>query len=260
MMGKTVTLAFLFLFFVGCNSVPYQKETITGTLREGQVAFLKGEYEKSSAIFKYLVEKDGSAESYYWLGRSLLGEGEYQEARKAFSKAASLYEDTYMKAQALFGEANASYFDGDYEAAAESYRKLSQSYPDKVPSEEVLVRWGKACQRAGLWDDASEVFKRLYREAATTDRIEFAEEGLRFCELRSFVIQVGVFENNISAQEVLERMVKLGYNDSRIEKLSRGGKSVFAVWVGSFSTYREACVALSRIRGAHQIEDALVKP
>jgi|GEM_PF-3363858 len=251
---------FIFCFLFGCNSVPTTSDRIAGSIEEGKIAFLRGEYEKSSAIFRYAVETEGSATAHYWLARSLLAEGKYQDARKEFLAVVESSDDSYIKAQALRGAADSAYFDGDYESAVEHYRELVQRYSDKVYSEEVLIRWGKSCQRAGLWDDAASVFKKLRQRAPTANEIEIAEEGLKFCSLRCFVIQVGVFENKFSAEEVLERMKKLGYNDARIEELRRGGEPVFAVWVGRFETYRSACVALSRVRGVHQVEDAIVKP
>lgn len=246
----------------GCVSQPPAAPTMEASIEEGKVAYLMGEYAKACAIFRHAVQNDGGAEASYWLARSLLARGEYADAERMFDRAAELFRDSFMKAQAMLGAANAAYFNGDYRNAAERYRRLAQSFSDRILMTEVLVRWGKSCQRANLWDEAETVFKHLRQQAPTLNELDIAEEGLLFCseDMRFFVIQVGAFGTEEAAKDVAQRMRASGYSNVTVGRLSRSGRTIFAVWVGCYSTYREASLALSKIRGVERIEDAIIKP
>lgn len=258
--GVRVYVAVLLLY--GCVSQPPTAPAIAAPMEEGKVAYLKGEYVKATAIFRYAVQNDGGADAHYWLARALLAKGDYAGAQEEFDRAVELFDEPFMQAQAMLGAANAAYFDGDYENAAKRYSQLVASHSKHIVITEVLIRWGRASQRANLWDEAEDVFKRLRLQAPTLNELNLAEEGLKFCSenMRHFVVQVGAFENRSSAEELRKRMVESGYKDARIGELSRDGKTIFCVWLGRFKTYREASVVLSKIRGVEKIEDAIIKP
>jgi len=261
-MNRYIWLCIITAVSAGCVSQPPAAPTMEASIEEGKIAYLMGEYAKACAIFRHTVKNDGGAEASYWLARSLLARGDYAEAEEMFDEASELFEDSFMKAQAMLGAANAAYFNGDYRNAAERYRRLADSFSDCIVMTEVLIRWGKSCQRGGLWDEAERVFKHLRQQAPTLNELDIAEEGLLFCseDMRFFVVQVGAFGTEEAAKEVAERMKAAGHSDVRVGELSRSGRTIFAVWVGRYKTYREASLALSRIRGAERIEDAIIKP
>lgn len=126
-----------------------------------------GDLQGAASSFAEIVDKYGgqSAGEYsrYFLGRSLLAQGRFEEALDAFEQyIGKADEGAPFRGAATIGKASSLEGLHNYLAAAELLERLSQTLDEEDPRlPEVMFRAGRDYERGGSRDKARELFSRV---------------------------------------------------------------------------------------------------
>ncbi len=141
-----------------------------------------GDLQTATTSFKQIADKYGRSAngefSRYFLGKSLLAQGKYDEALQAFDKYLSKSaEDAPFKTAAIIGKATCMQELRNFAPAAEALEELSQTLDKKDPRYvDVLFGAARAYEKSGSRDKAVEFYRKVADEAtgAVRDRASIA--------------------------------------------------------------------------------------
>ena len=136
----------------------------------------------AAASFAQIADKYGSHNtgelSRYFLGKSLLAQGKYEEALEAFDRyLGKNSEDAPFKAAAAIGKATCMEALHNFSPAGEKLEQLSRTLDEKDPRYlDVLFQAGRNFEKAGSRDKAIELYRRVAEKAtgALKDRASVA--------------------------------------------------------------------------------------
>jgi len=101
--------------------------------------------------------------SYLGLGRCYLAKGKDTEALSALEEALKSHEDNIAGAYARFEIGNLRYKMGEYEEAAKAYTMVAILYEDKDLCPQALFKAGESFRKAGMPEKSTEMFKELVK-------------------------------------------------------------------------------------------------
>jgi TolA-binding protein len=144
---------------------------------EQQLALAMSQYnardvQGAASAFAAIVDKYGGQTageySRYFLGKSLLAQGKYDEALGAFDGyIGKVGEEGPFYAGAVIGKASSLEGLHNYGAAADLLERLSQTLNEEDPRlAEVLFRAGRDYERSGSRDKARELFGKVAETAS----------------------------------------------------------------------------------------------
>ncbi len=128
--------------------------------------------------------------------------------------------------------------------------------PDKPPADLLRYRYALSLQRDARWRDARLEFASVRRRHAGSTLAQHAQRMLDWPH-DYYAIQCGAFRDRASASSMAARLKRSGLSGS-VESRTRGGESLFTVYVGQYRRYAEALDALASAR--RQVKDAFVAP
>lgn len=128
----------------------------------------------AAASFAQIAKKYGSHNSgelsWYFLGKSLLAQGKYEEALDAFNRyLGKSGEDAAFKAAAVIGKATCMEALHNFSPAGELLEQLSRTLDEKDPRYlDVLFQAGRNFEKAGSRDKAIDFYRRVAEKATGT--------------------------------------------------------------------------------------------
>lgn len=128
----------------------------------------------ATASFKQIADKYGSTAggeiSRYFLGKSLLAQGNYDEALQSFDRYLSKSpKDAPFRSAATIGKATCMEGLRNFAPAAEALEELSHTLDKKDPRYlEILYQTGSDFEQAGSRDKAVELYRRVATDATGT--------------------------------------------------------------------------------------------
>ncbi len=128
-------------------------------LQEGQILFIIKEYAQAQAAFERALELESSrAESYVWLGKSLVAQEKFAQARECFSLA----REAGHLADIGIDEAACDIQCGDYETAK---KRLQESLADNQPNAQIY----EMLAFIALYEREFSTAETLFRKALQVD-------------------------------------------------------------------------------------------
>jgi tetratricopeptide (TPR) repeat protein len=212
--------------------------------------------EKLTAFLRDFPDCHESAEAYCL--RSLCNV-ELKRRAKAESDAQTcvkLAQDSTVKANAHATLATLLYEDGKTDQALDHYSAALKVLPDKPPADLLRYRFGICLQRAGRWQDARREFASVYQRYPNSDLAPHARR-LYGWSVDGYAIQAGAFRESDAASDLNQQLRRVGL-PSRVDRVARSGEWLHTVYVGNYTTYREATSALPVVRRV--VRDAFVMP
>lgn len=193
------------------------------------------------------VSNKQQAESLYWLGLSLLGAGDPAKAKQYFELVRKDDSKTGLADEAALGFADCLREEGKYSAALSEYRRIASRYrrSDWLPC--ALYGAGVCLEKLQKRSEALEVYSQLASEfsasfeaAVVRERVASKRKAeVETAEASVFTVQLGAFSEETNAHSLAARLREKGVTDVRIVKKERGGRILYMVHLGEFST-REA--------------------
>ncbi len=128
--------------------------------------------------------------------------------------------------------------------------------PNKPPADLLRYRYAMSLQREARWRDARTEFTSVLRRHPGSVLAQHAQRMLDWPH-DYYAIQCAAFRDRASASKFASQL-KRSHSTASVEARSRGGESLFTVYVGQYRRYAEALDALRSVR--RQVKDAFVAP
>jgi tetratricopeptide (TPR) repeat protein len=196
------------------------------------------------------------AEAYYLRGMARVQQKQYASAEADFQRALenSKRKDLTAKVHAIMG--SVAMIQDKPGKAVEHYRQAIVGLEEHPPKDEIYYRYAIALQRIGQWDEARLCLARVVDGYPTSAYAPLAKRRLSWPG-RFFSIQCGMYSQAAYADQHVGRLRQSGMNARRSMTIV-GSEPRYVVYVGRYSTYRDACIDLARVRAV--VKDAVVVP
>ncbi len=239
-------IIFALLLAAGCAGTPKAEERLLANQLEViKITFLKGETQRAIDYARaYMLTSRGleRAEAMLILGKALLAEKQYGEARSYFKQI--LLENPRklpFRDQAEMGVADSFFLAGNFEVAARLYEEIPSAFPASPAIPTAYYNLVLACQKLGRFTQA----QSYAHELETRYPKSFEAERLRQGEVEindSWGVELGASYDLSTAQRLRDTLVGQGYR-AYIHRARSGSDTVFEVRLGGFRARTEAELA-----------------
>ncbi|MEW6102100.1 MAG: SPOR domain-containing protein [Candidatus Omnitrophota bacterium] len=215
---------------------------------------LKGNYKEAinegEKILAGTRKDDASDELYYLLGLSYLKDGNYLRASDIFEIILKELNSSRFKEQAKIGLADTYLLRQDFNGAEAIYKELLSQNPGTKYKAVIFSRLSRVGFKKGDPEMGKEYRDKLKQEFPKSFEAKLSEESGPLIEDTSgvyFTVQVGVFNSNVNAQNLAEKLALKGYA-SFIEETLLNEKKSYRVRVGKLKTLKEAKELENKLR------------
>lgn len=245
-------LALVLSFAVaGCAGGPKLQEErlLRNQLEVIKATFLAGDTQRTIDYAKtYILKARGleRAEAMLFLGRALLAQKEYGEARSYFKQI--LIERPRklpFRDQVEMGIADSFFLAGNFEVAARLYEEIPSAFPDSPAIPTAYYNLVLACQKVGRFTQAASYAQELrsrYPKSFEAERLSRGEVEVN----PSWSVELGVYYDLSSAQALRDTLVGKGYR-AYIHRSRSGSDTLFEVRLGGFRARTEAELVASEL-------------
>lgn len=257
-MGFRLMAAVGALLGVACNLPPSHMDLKRVVKAESD--YRNQRYEEANqtltAFLRDFPESKESAEAYCLRALCNVKLNNKARAEADAQTCVRLASDSTVKANAHATLASLLYESGKTDQALDHYGAALKVLPDKPPADLLRYRYGICLQRAGRWQDARREFASVYQRYPGSDLAPHAKRLYNW-DIDGYAIQAGAFRESGSASELNQQLRRQGL-PSRVDRIARSGEWLHTVYVGNYTTYREATNALPVVRRV--VRDAFVMP
>lgn len=184
----------------------------------------------------------------YWLGLALEEAGDVAKARQHFEAVKVDDAGTGLAELATLALGDCLRTQGNYSAALSEYMQVVTTHSNSNWLPCALYGAGICFDKLGRQSEAGEVYARLRREfpgsfEATIVRVRTkGAPGERVVakEARSYMVQLGAFSQETNANGLVGLLTDEGVADVKIVQEERGGRVLYIVGLGDFSTKEAA--------------------
>jgi tetratricopeptide (TPR) repeat protein len=248
----------------GCNSAPIvDTATARNAFEKAKRQYVEGDYRSAQVAFQTFrngqTEAARIAEGYYWESMCLLAQREFADARSKFESGLRSNPDGWLKVYTLCGLGESLIGLGLFAEAREAYLEALEMSQEDIRLDHVLLRLATCAQRLNKWDEAEDYLNRILVETPQSRFADQAKEKLQYGKKRFFTVQVGAYKEPGAARKRAAELKKENL-EPFVGQIERGGETLHCVWIGKFDSWEEAILAMQRIRGQAQVDDAIVKP
>ena len=191
------------------------------------------------------------AEAEYLIGTALLGQSDFENAKKHFEISISETEDRTLKAYAMLGRANCNLELKNYHLASRQYHWIETMYRDVkgLPQDEVLYKLGLSTKRAGFPDTADYWFNQVVELYATGPFADLAKkENTKFNPTDDkkplvYTLEATSYFDQKKADADADALRAKGYRDVEVVPSTSQNLNIFEVHVGKFYNHNDAARA-----------------
>jgi TolA-binding protein len=141
----------------------------------GRVAFDRGQYREAAAIFAALAENSSlAAQVAYWLPKSELRDGKFDDAAERLSKAIDVHADSKLLPEMRYDLAVALLRSGKDEAAAEALAAFRQHHAKHRLAADALHLLAGVAHRLARYDDSQKHCRALLERYPEHAQVEAA--------------------------------------------------------------------------------------
>jgi tetratricopeptide (TPR) repeat protein len=263
--GKTaIALALACIAFIGCNSAPIVDDITAGdAFEKAKRRYIEGDYGAAQVAFQTFRNGQTNpakiAEGYYWEGMCLLAQREFADARAKLELGLKKNPEGWLRAYTLSSLGESLIGLGMFTEARKAYLEALESAGDDIRLDHVLLRLATCAQRLNQWEEAEQYLNRLLSDAPGSRFADQAKEKLQYGKKRFFTVQIGAYKEPEAARARAAELKKDGL-EPFVGQIERSGETLHCVWIGKYDKWEDAILAMQRIRGQVQVEDAIVKP
>jgi tetratricopeptide (TPR) repeat protein len=192
----------------------------------------------------------------YIRGLSHARSGKRARAYTDLRAAAAQSDDAQVVWRSEFALGELSFEDGDWAAAKRRYSAAVGAMRPIPPMDRGLYRLAVSAQRLGEWEQGRGHFELLVRRFPRSPLAGSARRILHYAP-RYFTLQCGAFAVSKNA-DALKRQLAREDISAVVRREVRGGRRLYIVYAGRYSTYADAQRGLTEIR--RQVPDAVIWP
>lgn len=243
---------------LGCSPIPTDRDLKQVVKAESD--FRNHRFKEADAtltgFLREFPEHPDSAEAYCLRALCNVELNRKAKAQSDAQWCVRLAKNSTVKANAHATLATLLYETGKTDQALDHYSAALKVLPDKPPADLLRYRYGICLQRAGRWQDARREFASVYQRYPGSDLAPHARR-LYSWSVDGYAIQAGAFRESSAASDLNQQLRRSGL-PSRVDRIARSGEWLHTVYVGNYTTYREATNALPVVRRV--VRDAFVMP
>lgn len=256
-LARVTILGVASVLATGCNSLTPQQRM---WLREGQRAYDRKHFSEAIRMTSLFVADGGdgpeAGRALYIRGLSHARSGKRSRAYADLRAAAGQSDDTDVIWRSEFALGELSFEDGDWAAAKRRYSAAVGAMRAIPPMDRGLYRLAVSAQRLGEWELGLRQFEMLVRRFPRSALADSARRILSYGP-RYFSLQCGAFAVSKNA-DALKRQLARENISAAVRREVRGGRRLYIVYAGRYSTYAAAQRGLTKIHS--QVPDAVIWP
>lgn len=214
----------------------------TLTIADVHSAFMQKDYAKTSELAQTLAEQardsQEKAEAFYYAGLSDLWLGKYLSARRMIQQSLDAKPSKSLQDMASLALVDTYYMEGDYKKSL----RLAEDFLDGHPKSDFLslayLKIARSHLKLANWKKGREYLQEIVKKFPNSPERFYVEQLLD--ENQFFAVQVGSFQDRVTAEGTVNELQKKGEYAYIVETTSQDGKKFFRVRVGKFQQFEEA--------------------
>ncbi len=219
------------------------------TIVDVHASFMQKDYAKTKELAQALAAQtefvQEKAEAFYYAGLSDLWLGKHQSARQLIQQALNGQPTKNIQDMASLALIDSYYMEGDYQKSL----RMSQNFIDNHPQSEFLsaayLKIARCHLKLAHWKEGREALQKMVQKYPNSLERFYVEQLLQ--ESQFFAVQVGSFQDRVTAEGVVAELQKKGEYAYIVETASQEGKKFFRVRVGKFQQFDEAKTLESKL-------------
>ncbi len=256
-LARVTILGAMSLILSGCTSLTAEQRM---WLREGKRAYDRGQFSEairmSSLFLSNAADRPEAGRALYVRGLSRARSGRRVAAYADLRAAAGESDAPHVSWRAEFAIGELSFEDGNWSQAQQHYASAIAQMRPIPPMDRGLYRLAVAAQRMGRWDESRRYFTTLVRRFSRSGFADPARRILRY-RPRYFSLQCGAFARSKNA-DLLRLQLSRKDLDAAVRREDRGGRNLYIVYSGRYSTYAAAQQGLAD--NIENVPDAVIWP
>jgi tetratricopeptide (TPR) repeat protein len=238
MKNKIIILSFVLSLVIINNSYALNLEKL-------KVYFLQGNYSASikegEKVLAGAQQSPELAELYCILGISYLKDGNFLRASDIFEIILKEFKKNKFSEQARLGLGDSYFLRGDLQHAEQCYKQLLEEDRNTNLKPELYYRFSRLAFKKGDILEGKEYLDKLNKEFPLNLEAKQADEASAF-----YSVQVGAFSNKDNAKNLLNKLIKQGY-EAYMEESNILGRLTYRVKVGKATQRAEIAVLENKL-------------
>lgn len=206
------------------------------------IAMLSEDWEKASSLAEGFIAQElpvsVKQELQYWAGVAAIYQGHHAQAETIFQELVVSVGNSVLGEKAQLSLIDSMYFLGQYDRALTQAEDFIRRYPSSELLSMASFRKARILLKLGQWDAGREELQKITVGFPHSPDIYVAEELLE--NPSCFSIQVGSFQDQEKAQEMMSRLHQHGHEPYLITKKDRAGRIFYRVRLGKLPSLRDA--------------------
>ena len=185
----TKRLSFLLIALLAAGTLASAQESgIAGELNQGIELYQQGSYEKALGKFRNITLNPGLdaslGDAYFWLAKSYLTLGQYDEAEKNLDFFLMNYPNHKHTAEATYLNGRLLYLLKDFEGSIQGLQAFVEGYAESpfIPNAYFWV--GEALFQLGDFDQSRQILEFLLREFPRSVKVEAARYRISLIQFK----------------------------------------------------------------------------
>ena len=150
------------------------------------LAFGDGKYNEALIGFREVILDEDlealQADAYFWISKSYIAMGSYQDAEKNLEFYLLNYIDNDFYEEGLYQKGRLLYLQEDYESCIQVFYNFMEKYPHSIFTSNSYFWIGESLFALGHLDEAYAIFSTILEDYPTSYKIEAANYRLKLIE------------------------------------------------------------------------------
>jgi len=157
-------------------------------IEQGIMSYQDGLYAEALRSFRSVLTdtrlEEYQDDAYFWIGKTYLAEGEYEEATRHLEYFLSTFPDSPLRPEGLYQKGRLLYLQRDFEPAIQILYSFIREYPDDVYVANAYFWIGESLYSIGHFEEAEEVFRFIDERYPSSYKIEAARFRLQLIQFK----------------------------------------------------------------------------
>ncbi|WP_319561508.1 tetratricopeptide repeat protein [Marispirochaeta sp.] len=161
---------------------------IPAAIEHGIRSYQNGKFAEALRSFRSVLTdtrlEDHQDDAYFWMGKTYIAMGEYEEAASNIEYFLSSFQDSPLKAEGLYQKGRLLYLQRDFDPAIQVLYSFIKQYPEDLYVANAYFWIGESLYSIGHFDEAEEVFRYIDEEYPSSYKIEAARFRLQLIQFK----------------------------------------------------------------------------
>lgn len=243
-----LVVSVLSLVVVGCQGEP-TGGTAPGLQEAERLRMSNDPAQALGAAQRFINENPNTpykSDALLLMGECEMTLGQYPQAQRHFQDAQMKPRNNAIAARARFGMGDAAFAQDSYTDAISAYQSALKTGKGDIPAAKATYKLGLAQIRNQNWAEGRTYMRQVRDGYGSSEQAEWAKDVL-VLSTDGFQLQCGAFADPKSTDALMAKLHSMGLQP-RVQTITRGGRPLQAVRVGSYGSYVQARQECDRLR------------